>query len=79
MKYIHAVDYDRVKTEDGNFPKTRIVGETYPDEFSGEEKTVNAISDIIKNNQRTILICYTDGSDEEVVEFTNIYKRSTNG
>ena len=77
MKYIHAVDYDRIKTNDGNFPKTRIIGETYLDEFDGtKDKIVNAISEIISDNRRTILICYTDGSDEEIVEWTNIYRKS---
>lgn len=74
MKYIHAVEYDRLS--DGSYQKQRILGEKYEDEFNGEEKTVNAINEKVENGQRTILICYIDGSDEEVFNIFNIYRRA---
>jgi hypothetical protein len=73
MKYIYAVEYDKVP---GVCATVKILGEPCEDEFNSVPRLINAISEQIINGQRTVLICYTDGSDEEVFNISNIHRRS---
>jgi hypothetical protein len=75
MKIIDIIEYDKVRTEEGDFCKVKALGETYQDEFGGEDKTVNAISEKIENGERTFLICYTDGRDEEVFDVNRVMRK----
>jgi hypothetical protein len=75
MKIIEIIEYDKEVTPQGNFCKVKALGETYQDEFGGEDKTVNAISEKIENGQRTFLICYTDGRDEEVSDINRVMRK----
>jgi len=74
-KTIFAVQYDPEKTLEGVFPKTIILGETHIHEITREELMVNSITEEIQNGQRTIMVHYTNGQDDEIFDIYHIYRK----
>jgi len=74
-KIIYAVEYNPVKSSEQTFTKKRILEETYEHDITGEEVTVNSIQEQIINSQRTIMVYYTNGQDDEIFDIYQIYRR----
>jgi len=74
-KPIFAVEFDPVKSQDQTYTKKVILGEKYMHDITGEELTVNAISEELNNGQRTIKIHYTNFQDDEIFDIYHIYRK----
>lgn len=75
-KQIYAVEYNPLKTPEQLNIDIKILEVEYEDKFTGELKTVNNIEEVFNYGQRIIMVYFTDGTDEEITDVYQVYRRS---